>query len=84
MPRPYLQFLHYPSARSIRWHQRHAHAIANQHPDEIPVYRLAQVRDDFVPAIELHFRQLAGQKLDYHPLGFHKTKNQEQELKNKN
>src|SRR3954447_7098504 len=44
----------YPSAPAIDRREFQAHPVADQHPDEIPVDAIGNVRRDERPAIELH------------------------------
>ena len=64
-----LQLLHHSPARPIAGEKRHSYPVADEHADEIAVHRLAQMRDHLVPALELHFHQLAGQQLNDDTLG---------------
>jgi hypothetical protein len=57
-----------PPPRPIRRHQRDSHPIPDEHPDVIPVHRIAQVRHHDVTPVKLHPHQLARQQLRHDAL----------------
>src|SRR5690242_3981035 len=61
------QFLDNPSATHVDRRELHAHPIADEHPDEVPIDPPADVRRDRRPFVEPHAVQRAWQLLADRP-----------------
>jgi len=63
-PEALRDLLDYPPPPAIDGRQLQPDPVANQHPDEVPVLPIGNVRRDQRPAIQLHPVQRTGQLLD--------------------